>query len=82
MKKKAAEMKTMTCRQMGGACDLQFHGSTFDQMAEQSQKHGMEMMLKGDPAHLAAMDEMRKIMKGPGGLGAWFNTKREEFEAL
>ncbi len=75
-------MKTMTCRQLGGGCDLQFHGKTFDQMAEQSRQHGMEMAQKGDVAHLEAMDGMRKVMRSPGGLGAWFQKKREEFDAL
>ena len=29
-------MKTMTCKQLGGACDKEFHGNTFEEMAEQS----------------------------------------------
>ncbi len=31
-------MKTMTCRQLGGACDKKFHAETFDEMAELSKK--------------------------------------------
>lgn len=37
-------MKTMTCNQLGGACDLEFHAITFEKIAEQSKKHGMEKM--------------------------------------
>ena len=33
-------MKTMTCRELGGACDLEFHANTFDEIAQLSQKHG------------------------------------------
>ena len=36
-------MKTMTCNQLGGACDLEFHAETFDEMAQLSKQHGMEM---------------------------------------
>ena len=36
-------MKTMSCKQLGGACDEKFHAETFEKMAELSQKHGMEM---------------------------------------
>ena len=50
-------MKTMTCRQLGGACDMEFHAETFEEMAELSRQHGMEMYKKGDPAHLEAMGE-------------------------
>lgn len=34
-------MKTMTCKQLGGACDKEFHTETFEEMAELSKKHGM-----------------------------------------
>ena len=39
-------MKTMTCRQLGGACELEFRANTFEEMAELSKKHGMEMFQK------------------------------------
>lgn len=55
---KGGYMKTMTCKQLGGACDKKFHAETFDEMAELSKNHGMEMMEKGDPDHLEAMDKM------------------------
>lgn len=55
-------MKTMTCKQLGGACDKEFHADTFDEMAEMSRKHGMEMVQKGDEAHIKAMNEMKKLM--------------------
>ena len=35
------KMKTMSCRQLGGACDKEFHANTFEDMAELSKKHGM-----------------------------------------
>jgi hypothetical protein len=75
-------MKTMTCRQLGGACDKEFHASTFDEMAEQSKKHGMEMFQKGDELHLIAMNEMQLLMKSPDAMQQWFESKRKEFEAL
>jgi hypothetical protein len=27
-------MKTMTCKQLGGACDTLFHANSFEEMAE------------------------------------------------
>lgn len=75
-------MKTMTCRQLGGACDQKFSGNTFDEIAAQSKKHGMEMFQKGDKAHLAAMQEMQKLMASPESMQSWMASKRKEFEAL
>lgn len=75
-------MKTMTCKQLGGACDKEFHGNTFEEVAELSKKHGMEMYQKGDEAHLKAMETMQELIKDPEAMGAWFEGKRKEFESL
>ena len=75
-------MKTMTCKQLGGACDNEFHAKSFEEMADLSKKHGMEMFQKGDHAHLSAMNEMRELMKTPDAMKDWFENKRKEFEAL
>lgn len=75
-------MKTMTCRQLGGACDLEFQANTFEEIAELSKKHGMEMFQSSDKEHLNAMKEMQELMKTPGAMQEWFENKRKEFEAL
>lgn len=75
-------MKTMNCKQLGGACDLEFQANTFEEMAEQSKKHGMEMFQKGDEAHQKAMNEMQDLMKSPEVMKSWFEDKKKEFDAL
>ena len=75
-------MKTMTCKQLGGGCDMEFHANTFEEMAEMSKKHGMEMYQKGDQEHLKAMCDMQGLMSSPGEMEAWFENKRKEFESL
>ena len=75
-------MKTMTCKQLGGACDLEFHAETFEEMAELSKQHGMEMFRKNDSAHLAAMQTMQQIMQNPEEMNSWFEAKKKEFESL
>ena len=72
----------MTCRQLGGACDQKFTANTFEEIAEMSKQHGMEMFQKKDPDHLKAMDEMQKLMQDPKAMQEWFEGKRKEFEAL
>lgn len=75
-------MKTMTCKQLGGACDKEFQANTFEEMAQMSKKHGMEMFQTGDAAHLKAMNEMQELMKSPGAMNEWFENRRKEFNAL
>jgi len=75
-------MKTMSCKQLGGACDKEFHANSFEEMAEMSKQHGMEMFQKQDEAHLNAMSEMKKLMQKPEAMKNWFENKKNEFEAL
>lgn len=75
-------MKTMNCRQLGGACDKEFHAHTFEEIAELSKAHGMEMFQKQDKDHLEAMNKIQEMMKPPETMTEWFESKRKEFEAL
>lgn len=75
-------MKTMTCKQLGGACDVEFQGETFQEIAEQSKQHGTEMFKQKDEAHLKAMQEMSEMMNDPEAMQKWMEKKRKEFEAL
>ena len=75
-------MKTMTCKQLGGACAKSFTANTFEEIAELSKKHGMEMFQTADADHLKAMGEMQELMKSPEAMQAWFLEKKKAFEAL
>ena len=75
-------MKKMTCKQLGGACDLVFEANTFEEMADLSKAHGMEMFKKGDQAHLEAMEKMRELMSTPEQMKKWFEERKKAFDAL
>ena len=75
-------MKTMNCKQVGGACDKEFHANTFEEIAELSKAHGMEMFQKQDQAHLEAMNKIQDLMQKPEEMTEWFENKKKEFEAL
>ncbi|MFY0688289.1 MAG: DUF1059 domain-containing protein [Cyclobacteriaceae bacterium] len=75
-------MKTMSCKQLGGSCDLEFRAETFEEMAEMSKQHGMEMFLKADAGHMEAMKNMQDLMQNPEAISSWFEEKKKEFEAL
>ncbi|MDD9953016.1 MAG: DUF1059 domain-containing protein [Candidatus Woesearchaeota archaeon] len=73
-------MKTMTCTQLGGACETEFHAETFEEMAAMSKNHGMEM--REDPAHQEAMQKMMELMQDSDAMAKWFAERQEAFEAL
>ncbi|MFT5226224.1 MAG: putative small metal-binding protein [Polaribacter sp.] len=75
-------MKTMDCKQLGGACDKEFQANSFDEIAAIAKQHGMEMFQKSDEAHLKAMNEMQDLMQKPEAMSEWFESKRKEFDAL
>ena len=75
-------MKSMTCKQLGGACDLVFSANTFEEMAELSKQHGMAMHKDNDAVHLTAMQKMGELMQKPGAMESWYESKRQEFDAL
>jgi len=75
-------VKTMSCKQLGGACDQAFHADSFEEIAEMSKQHGKEMFQKNDEAHLKAMSAMQELMKKPKAMQEWFENKRKEFDTL
>ena len=75
-------MKTMTCKQLGGACDMKFSANTFDEIAQLSQTHGKEMFQINDNSHIIAMNEMNKLMQNNDAMSQWFDAKKLEFDIL
>ena len=75
-------MKTMTCKQLGGACNQEFQANSFAEIAEMSRQHGMQMVQNNDAAHLKAMNDMRELMQTPDAMADWFETKKNEFDML
>jgi predicted small metal-binding protein len=75
-------MKTMTCKQIGGACDLEFKAETFEEIGALSKTHAMEMHNENDEAHMEEMKKMGELMQDPADMKKWFEAKRKEFESL
>jgi hypothetical protein len=75
-------MKTMTCRQLGGACDLAIHGETADDVIKAQDNHLNEVVAAGDTAHEQALKEMKGRWKHPiKGMG-WYKDTKRRFAAL
>ena len=74
-------MKTMSCEQLGGACQEEFSAASFQDIAELSQAHGKKMFAANDPAHMSAMAQMMQLMQS-GGMDGWMSEKEELFNSL
>ncbi|WP_421120959.1 hypothetical protein ACE2AJ_06670 [Aquihabitans daechungensis] len=75
-------MKTMTCKQLGGPCDLEHHGESADDVIKAQDKHLKEMVAAGDEAHQQAAKEMKGRWRNPiKGMG-WYKQAKKDFAAL
>lgn len=52
-------MKKLTCRDLGGPCDEEITGNSFEEMGNNSRVHVMEQVGKGDEAHVEAVNKMK-----------------------
>jgi predicted small metal-binding protein len=52
-------MKKLTCRDLGGPCDTELTGDSFQEIGKKSYDHVMEQINTGDEAHKLAADKMR-----------------------
>jgi hypothetical protein len=70
-------MKTMTCEELGGACDLRLSGATADDVIKAQDKHLKEVVASGDRDHEDALRAMKGRWRHPiSGMGWYRETKR------
>ena len=75
-------MRTMTCRQLGGACDQALRGETADEVIKAQDAHLKDAVAAGDTAHVPANNDMRGRWKHPiKGMG-WYKDTKRAFAAL
>jgi hypothetical protein len=75
-------MKTMTCKQLGGPCDLALRGETADDVIKAQDAHLKDAVANGDAAHAPALRDMKGRWKHPiAGMG-WYKAAKRDFAAL
>jgi hypothetical protein len=75
-------MKTMTCKQLGGPCDLALRGETADDVIKAQDAHLKDAVANGDAAHEPALRDMKGRWKHPiAGMG-WYKAAKRDFAAL
>lgn len=75
-------MKTMTCKQLGGSCDLPLRGNTADEVIKAQDRHLKESVAGGDGTHQDALNSMKGRWKHPiSGMG-WYKKVKRDFAVL
>ena len=75
-------MKTMTCRQLGGPCDLELRGETADDVIKAQDPHLAEAVQAGDATHEQAHRDMKGRWKRPLASMGWYRNTKKAFAAL
>jgi hypothetical protein len=75
-------MKTMTCRQLGGPCDVAHHGDDANEVIKAQDAHLKEAVAAGDTGHEAALREMTGRWKRPISGLKWYRRAQRDFAAL
>jgi hypothetical protein len=75
-------MKTMTCQQLGGPCDLAHVGATADEVIKAQDRHLKDAVAKGDSAHEPAAKAMKGRWRHPKASMGWYKDVKSTFAAL
>ncbi|MDH4278244.1 MAG: DUF1059 domain-containing protein [Acidimicrobiia bacterium] len=75
-------MKSMTCKQLGGPCDLELRGETADEIIKSQHRHVKEAVSGGDETHRQAADQMKARWMRPMSGMKWYKGVKSDFAAL
>jgi hypothetical protein len=73
-------MKKTTCKDLRGACDEIITGATPEEMGHNSKKHVVEMVNKGDKAHMDAIKSMMALSEED--QKQWYEEWVKGFDSL
>jgi hypothetical protein len=80
--RKATQMKTMTCRQLGGPCDLAHRGDDANDVIKAQDRHLRDAVAAGDTDHEPALKAMKGRWKRPISGMKWYRQAQRDFAAL
>ena len=75
-------MKTMTCKQLGGPCDLEHHGRDANEIIHAQDQHLKDAVAAGSDEHEATLKEMKGRWKRPLSGVKWYRQVQRDFAAL
>ena len=75
-------MKTMTCRALGGPCDLEHRGEDADEVIKAHDRHLREADRSGDATHHDAREAMKGRWRHPMRSMRWYQDAKQAFAEL
>jgi predicted small metal-binding protein len=75
-------MKSMTCQQLGGPCQLPLHGQTADEIIKAQDRHLREAVRSGHAGHQPAHEEMKARWRHPLKAMGWYRATKRAFAEL
>jgi len=75
-------MKTMTCTQLGGPCDLAHQGATADDVINAQDRHLKQAVAAGDATHDEALKAMKGRWRHPKASMSWYRSVKTTFAEL
>jgi hypothetical protein len=75
-------MTTMTCRQLGGPCDLAHEGADHNEVIHAQDAHLKAAVAAGSTEHEPALKEMKGRWKRPISGMKWYKQVQRDFAAL
>lgn len=72
----------MTCRDLGGPCDLAHRGETADDVINAQDQHLKEAEKADDVAHQPARDQMKGRWRRPRQAMGWYRDVKKRFAEL
>jgi hypothetical protein len=70
-------MKTMTCRELGGPCDVELRGDTADDVIKMQDHHLRQAVRGGDAAHGPAHEDMKARWRHPVRAMGWYRATKK-----
>jgi hypothetical protein len=75
-------MTTMTCKQLGGPCDLAHHGDDANDIIKAQDQHLREAVAAGESDHQPALGDMKGRWKRPVSGLKWYRQVQRDFAAI
>jgi len=75
-------MKTLTCRQLGGPCEVALSGDTADDVIKAQDRHLRDAVRAGDTTHEPAHEDMKGRWRHPARSAAWYRDTKKAFADL
>jgi len=75
-------MKSMTCSELGGACELRLEGTDANEIIKAQDRHLREAVAAGSTEHEPALRDMKSRWRRPLAGMKWYKQVQRDFAAL